>query len=221
LPADEIERLQRWVLNVGSGPATRKGLHPAFHRQEWTEVRLDIEPRVAPDIVGTMVSMPQIKDGTFDAIWSSHNVEHLHAFEVPLAMAEFRRVLRPDGFALITCPDIASIAKLVVEGRLEDVAYVSPAGPITALDMLFGHSASVAAGQSHMAHNTGFTLRRLADKLVAAGFREVRAMKGGSYDLWVLALVGAMDLAKDCLSGTPQATLLQDPHEAAPSARTA
>ncbi|MFG1463062.1 methyltransferase domain-containing protein [Xanthobacter sp. DSM 24535] len=212
---------QRWVLNVGSGPAGRSKLHTAFHRREWTEVRLDIEPRVEPDIIGSMVSMPQIKDGTFDAIWSSHNIEHLHAHEVPLAMGEFRRVLRGNGFALITCPDVAAIAKLVVEGRLEDVAYVSPAGPITALDMLFGHSASIAAGQIHMAHNTGFTLKRLADRLVAAGFREVRAMKGPSYDLWVVALAGTMELAASCLEGTGQAALLRDPTEAAPRELTA
>src|SRR5665213_540831 len=39
--------------------------------------------------------------------------------------------------------------------------YTSPAGPITPLDMLFGHSDSIASGHLYMAHKTGFTCASL------------------------------------------------------------
>ena len=74
-----------------------------------------------------------------------------------MALAEFKRVLRPEGFALITLPDLEAVAALIVDHGLDHVAYTAAAGPITALDMLFGHVGSVTRGLLHMAHNTGFT----------------------------------------------------------------
>lgn len=178
------------VLNTGSGPYDAKKLHPAFHKQTWTEVRLDIDVRVNPDLVGSVTDMRGfVADASFDAIWSSHNVEHLHTHEVGQAFAEFSRILKPDGFALITCPDLTAIARMIVEGRAEAVAYNSPAGPIKALDMLYGHSASIASGNSFMAHNTGFTTERLATVALDAGFAEVRVGRGHFHDLWALALM--------------------------------
>lgn len=181
--------MHRTVLNIGSGPARPEKLHAAFRGKGWREVRLDIDPAVQPDIVGSMTAMgTAVADGSIDAIWSSHNIEHLHAHEIPVALAEFRRVLKPDGFALITCPDVEAIAALVTEKGLDAVAYVSPAGPVTPLDMLFGHGASIAAGHGFMAHRTGFTVQRLARMVLEARFAEVRLAKG-RFDLWALCLM--------------------------------
>jgi len=44
----------------------------------WKEIRLDIDPANAPDILGTMLDMPAVADGSVDAIYSSHNIEHLY-----------------------------------------------------------------------------------------------------------------------------------------------
>lgn len=197
----------RRVLNAGSGPASPLKLHAAFRRPGWAETRFDIEPSVKPDVLGSIVDMVEVASGSFDALWSSHNIEHIHSFQVPLALKEFRRILKPTGFALITCPDIERVAQLVVAGRLEEVAYVSPAGPITALDMLFGHSASIARGHVSMSHNTGFTVERLGNALIAAGFREVRVVKGHSYDLWALAAATTLDDPLQVMAGTPEGAL--------------
>ena len=78
----------------------------------------------------------------------------------------------------------------------EDVAYVSPVGPITALDMVFGHAASIAKGNLFMAHKTGFTEDRIARLLLEARFEEVLVTKGRSYDLFALALTPAADKAQ-------------------------
>jgi predicted SAM-dependent methyltransferase len=37
-----------------------------------------------------------------DALYSSHNIEHVFAHEVVPTLKEFRRVLKPDGFVVIT-----------------------------------------------------------------------------------------------------------------------
>jgi predicted SAM-dependent methyltransferase len=177
------------VLNTGSGAYAPERLHAVFRKPNWTEVRLDIDRLANPDIIGSTADLEQIGDASFDAIWCSHNLEHLHTHEVPEALVGFRRVLKADGFALITTPDLEAIAELVVNGRLEETAYQSPAGPIRALDMLFGLSTAIAAGSIYMAHNTGFTTERLGRLLIEAGFFEVLTKRGNSYDLWALALM--------------------------------
>jgi len=183
--AAQIEMLR--VLHVGCGPANPKKLPQLFRSADWQEIRLDIDPAVAPDILGTMTDMAEVADGSMDALYSSHNVEHLYAHEVPLAFAEFFRVLKPGGFAVVTCPDLQSLGQLLAEGKLEDQAYVSPAGPITPLDILYGLRTAVARGNHFMAHKTGYTNQTLGHKLVQAGFGPVRVSKGQCFDLWARA----------------------------------
>ena len=77
-----------------------------------------------------MTSMVAVADQSVDAVFSSHNIEHLYPHEIPLAVAEFLRVLKMDGFAVITCPDLQSVAVLVAQDKLTEPAYVSPAGPL-------------------------------------------------------------------------------------------
>jgi predicted SAM-dependent methyltransferase len=175
------------VLNVGCGYPLRQKLHPHFHGPEWREVRLDLDPAVRPDIVCSITDMAPVSADAVDAIWSSHNLEHLQRHEVPSALAEFFRVLRPGGFLLLTLPDLQNVARLVVEDRLEDQAYTSSSGPITALDMIFGHTASLARGHSLMAHRTGFTARTLQKVLTEAGFVEITVRRGSAFDLWATA----------------------------------
>lgn len=176
------------LLHVGCGTASPKRMPACFQRPEWREIKLDIDPEVKPDIVASMTHMPMVADTSVDAVWSSHNLEHLENHEVPTALAEIRRVLRPGGFALINLPNLERIAQLIAEGRLEDVLYTAPAGPVTPLDMLYGHAPSIQRGNVFMAHRTGFTAKRLGTQLTAAGFAEVRVTPGTSYDLWAVAI---------------------------------
>ena len=186
-------RLQgrKHLLHVGCGSAPKERLPECFRTGDWNEIRLDIDPAVKPDIVASLTDMSAVRSGIIDAVWSSHSLEHLEDFQVPAALAEIRRVLKPGGFALITMPDLEFIAKLVSEGKGDDVLYTSPAGPITPLDMMFGHKRSIANGNHYMAHRTGFTAQRLKTKLAEAGFAEVRVLPGRSYDLWAVAVTGA------------------------------
>jgi predicted SAM-dependent methyltransferase len=172
------------VLNVGCGYPMRQKLHRHFHGPEWREIRLDLDPAVQPDIVCSITDISPVAADWVDAVWSSHNLEHLQRHEVPLALAEFLRVLKPHGLLLLTLPDLQQVARLVAEDRLEESAYVSQSGPITPLDMIFGHTASLARGNQFMAHRTGFTARSLHKLLIEAGFVEVTLRQGASFDLW-------------------------------------
>ena len=134
---DGSAALSKTVLNVGCGYPLRQKLHRHFHGPEWHEIRLDLDPAVQPDIVCSMTDIRPVAANSVDAVWSSHDLEHLQRQEVPLALAEFLRVLKPQGLLLLTLPDLQQVARLVVEDRLEDSAYISQSGPITPLDMIF------------------------------------------------------------------------------------
>jgi SAM-dependent methyltransferase len=176
------------VLNAGSGPASARQLHPSFQRRLWQEVRFDIDPQAKPDVVGSITDMSGlVASESFDAVWSSHSLEHLYAHEVSTALQEFRRILKPEGFALITSPDLEAVVSLVLRYGVDHVAYVSPMGPITPLDMMFGHSGSIARGNTFMAHHTGFTCASLGQLLLQAGF-SIALVKREGLDLWALAL---------------------------------
>ncbi|MBB3998892.1 hypothetical protein [Aureimonas pseudogalii] len=94
---------------------------------------------------------------------------------------------KPSSFAVVTCPNLQSIAQLLAEGKLEEAAYTAPAGPITPLDILYGYRPSIARGNHFMAHRTGYTNRTLGEKLAAAGFAKVTVSKGECFDLWARA----------------------------------
>jgi SAM-dependent methyltransferase len=179
--------ITKTVLNVGCGYPLRQRLHRHFEGPDWREIRLDIDPRVRPDVICSITDMRPVASESVDAVWSSHNLEHIYRHEVPAALGEFIRVLKPGGFLLVTLPDLQQIAELIVADHLDDEAYMSPSGPVTPLDMVFGHTPSLALGYSFMAHKTGFTLRSLQALLNDAGFVDIRLQRGSAFDLWATA----------------------------------
>ena len=181
------------LLHVGCGRKRKDQTTPGFNTSEWTELRLDIDPNVQPDIVGSLLEMSAVADASVDAVYSSHNIEHLYAHEVPLALKEFVRVLKPDGFLVVTCPDLQSVCALIAEDKLAEPAYLSPAGPISPIDILYGYRPRLAEGNYFMAHRCGFTLRFLIATLQANGFPAAAGKRRpADFDLWVAAGRGAM-----------------------------
>ncbi|MCW2286615.1 SAM-dependent methyltransferase [Rhodoblastus acidophilus] len=199
------------ILNAGSGARMAGRLPAIFNEQEWTEVRLDISPANEPDIVGSIVDMrAQVGDAAVDVLYSSHAIEHLYAHEVIPAFREFRRVLKPGGVAIVTCPSLLAICRFILAEGAEAIAYDSPAGAIRPIDMLYGHSEFIANGATAMAHRTGFTGQRLGRVAMNAGFSEVRVIEGGCFDIWGLLLTPetSWDWLKQLLTGSPLEPLL-------------
>ena len=178
------------LLHIGCGPKHKDRTTHGFNNDTWHEIRLDIDPMVLPDVTGTMTDMATVASASVQGIFSSHNIEHLYPHEVPIALAEFSRVLSDDGFAVITCPDLQSVCALIAEDKLIDAAYTSPAGPIAPLDILYGFRRSMAEGNLYMAHRCGFTRKVLHATLQVAGFGAVATLARGRapfFDLWALA----------------------------------
>jgi predicted SAM-dependent methyltransferase len=183
-------------LHVGCGPKRKDRTTKVL--SQWTELRFDIDESVKPDLVGTMTDMSTVSSESVDAVFSSHNIEHLYPHEVPIALAEFLRVLKPNGIAVITCPDLKSVCALIAEDKLTEPAYESPAGPISPIDILYGHRSAMARGNLYMAHRCGFTQKVLTATLQAAGFKSVASMSRGHpyFDLWAVASKEALSEAQ-------------------------
>jgi len=181
------------VLHVGCGSSTIASMPPGFRDGSWRELRFDINPACNVDFVGTMTDMRAIASGSMDALYSSHNIEHVYAHEVHGVLREFHRVLKPDGFAVVTCPDVVSVARQIAEGRIEEPLYRSPSGPIFALDIIYGHSGAIMRGETYMAHRTGFSQRTLGLHGQQAGFaRVVVRARPEKFDLWMVATKAAV-----------------------------
>lgn len=178
-------------LHVGSGSKRKDKTAAGFNRPEWSEIRLDIDPGVSPDIVSDMTDMAAVASASVEALFSSHNIEHLYLHQVPVALGEFRRVLKPAGFAVIGCPDLQSMAALIAEDKLHEPAYQSPAGGITPHDTLYGFGTQLARGYLHMAHRCGFTRSSLIQALLAAGFGRV-GVRRRRFELWAVATDSAL-----------------------------
>ena len=175
-------------LHVGCGPARKADITAGFNNDDWQEIRFDIDPSCKPDIIGTIVNMSAVADKSVDAIYSSHNIEHVFAHEVGHVLSEFKRVLADDGFVVLTCPDLQSVCEAVAADRLLEPIYQSPAGPIAPLDVLYGLRSSIAAGNHYMAHKCGFTFSVLCKLFLDSGFKSVYGgRRPQAFDLWVVA----------------------------------
>jgi hypothetical protein len=178
----------RKFLHVGCGHARREHTTKGFNDASWQEIRFDIDPACAPDILGTIVDMSQVSDASVEAIFSAHSIEHVYAHEVPRVIKEFWRILADDGFVVLTCPDLQSICQEVARDRLLEPLYTSESGPIAPLDVLYGHRPSIAAGRHHMAHKCGFTYSTLSGSFFSCGFRKVYGgRRPQAFDLWIIA----------------------------------
>lgn len=146
---------ERVLVNVGCGPRNSVTL-PAYF-DTWRQLRVDVDPSVQPDIIADLTDLAPIPDCSADAVWAAHCVEHLYEYQVRIALAEFRRILREDGFVCVIVPDLQAVAQYFVADQAHDPLYHSPAGPVTPHDVFFGFSAAIASGRTSMAHRCGFT----------------------------------------------------------------
>jgi len=168
--ADRME--PKHVLHVGCGGTPL----PAGQFDGCQEIRLDIDPAVNPDVVGSITDIPLLSE-TVDVVYSAHNLEHVADHEVPLALSEFYRVLKHGGRVVLEVPDVQAVAEAIPRIGLNGVLYQSPGGPISPADVLYGWRKAVAGGNGFYAHKTGFTKETLETSLAKAQFRNVTVVR--------------------------------------------
>ena len=174
-------------LHVGCGPQNQSSCL-GFNYDNWKEIRFDIDKKVKPDIEGTLTDMKLVETGSVDAVYSSHNIEHIFPHEVPIALREFYRVLKEDGMVVITCPDLQSVCEAVVQDKLLEPLYESDIGPISPIDILYGHRGFIAQGNEYMAHKGGFTYSVLDKAFYEAGFKiRYGGRRPAAWDLFIVA----------------------------------
>lgn len=157
------------VLYVGGGASKL----PIWY-EGCTGVMLDIDPKLEPDILADMCDMGDI--GQFDHVLSIHSLEHLYPDDVPKALKEFYRVLKPGGTVLIFVPDLEGVS------ATNEVLYESLGGPISGLDLIYGGRQLVAYSR-YMAHHTGFMSDTLQAAMEAAGFQNVVTQRLSCHNL--------------------------------------
>jgi predicted SAM-dependent methyltransferase len=182
--------MPRW-LNVGCGPKG-SGLQPPGLKVNagWAELRLDSDLAVQPDVLAPAHDLSALEDGCMDAVFSSHCIEHLYLDQAVPALCEWRRVLQPEGFLLLVCPDLQAAAEMVAHDRLFEVAYAG----IRPYDIIFSHQGLVAQGRaqghSFMEHKSGYTLSTLRQFVNEAGFAVHAGMRlRPRFELWLIASV--------------------------------
>jgi ubiquinone/menaquinone biosynthesis C-methylase UbiE len=165
--------MARKVLNVGGNS---KDIAMPNIYNGWTQVWLDIDPRVNPDVLCDARELSTLTANTYDAIYCSHNLEHYYRHDVKKVLAGFYHVLKKDGFAHITVPDMRAVMQVFIENDMDinDELYISEAGPITVQDVMYGWGKEIErSGNDFFAHKTGFTEKSLIATLIDAGFYQV------------------------------------------------
>lgn len=165
----ELLKMKR-LLNVGGGS---KSIQLPQEYNGCEHLLLDIDPAGKPDIILDGRKLIELPAAQFDAIYCSHNLEHYFHHDVPKVLNGFFHVLKPGGFAQIRVPDLIELMRIVVQKNmdLEEQLYVSAAGPIATLDVIYGFGRQIeTSGNDFFAHKTGFSKQSLTRAVEKAGF---------------------------------------------------
>ena len=184
-------------LHIGCGPKRKDSTTKVFNSDSWEEVTLDIDKGVNPDILGTMTDLSMIEDSSFDAIYSSHNIEHLFLYDALVAVKEFYRILKSTGYILVVCPDIISTCEAIVEkGPLEPLYYIKNKKTgetskdlwVSGIDILYGWRRAINAENNFMAHKFGYSEKSLRLLFSQNKFKSIASItRKSQYDINLLA----------------------------------
>lgn len=146
------------ILNVGFGGIAIKDLLYTEVFDGMREISLDIDNKFNPDILADVTDISHVPDNYVTCAYTSHMIEHIDYFKVPSVIRELLRVCKPGGYVRILTPNLQSIGEKVASGDLLDVVYDSAGGPISPIDIIYGHRHSVHRNRvDFMRHRTGFS----------------------------------------------------------------
>jgi predicted O-linked N-acetylglucosamine transferase (SPINDLY family)/predicted SAM-dependent methyltransferase len=133
---------------------------------------LNVQPGPDVDYIGNCTELGQFADGSVQEVYASHVLEHLgYKAELPRALAEFHRVLRAGGRALISVPDFDILCRLFLDTRHGMMERYS------VMRMAFGGQMD-----EHDYHHVGLNYEFLSKYLFDAGFSRIERV--GRFDLF-------------------------------------
>jgi len=146
------------VLNVGFGGMAISELLYTEVFEGMREISLDIDNKFNPDILADITDISHIPNNYVNCAYTSHMIEHIDYFRLPSVISELLRVCKPNGYVRILTPNLQSIGEKVASGDLLDIVYESAGGPISPIDIIYGHRHSIHKNRvDFMRHRTGFS----------------------------------------------------------------
>jgi predicted SAM-dependent methyltransferase len=126
-------------------------------------VVLNARPGEHVDLVADLRDLSSVASGSFDLVYASHVLEHLgYVRDLPHALTELARVLRPRGRLCVSVPDLPTLCRLYADPD------ATPQERFHLMRVMFG-------GQTHAYdfHYVGFDREYLTGLFVSAGFSAV------------------------------------------------
>ena len=129
----------------------------------WVHIDLCDLPHI--DHNSSIDDLSMFPNDTVDLIYSSHSLGYFDPEQIPIVLAEWRRVLKKDGTLRIAVPDFEALIKLyATTGEIESIL-----GP------LYGRmKIETKTDEKMLYHKTAFTFDSLEKVLQANGFSDVR-----------------------------------------------
>lgn len=142
-------------LNVGAGDRKVPG---------WVGVDAD-SSRECADVVADARSIP-LEDGVASELMAIHLIEHFYVWEVPDALNEWRRLLRPGGRLVLELPDLLRSCRNLISGKR---SYGRHPDQLS----MWGLYGDPTSKNPYMSHKWGWTFDTLAPVVVSVGFEQV------------------------------------------------
>ncbi|MCE9556680.1 MAG: methyltransferase domain-containing protein [Planctomycetes bacterium] len=159
-PVNAPDAAEPFRLHIG-------GIHP---KAGWKI--LNVQPGEHVDYIGTCSDLSRFADGSVAEIYASHVYEHLgYQEELPTALREAHRVLKPEGLLLISVPNLEVLCQLFLHQSLngEQRFHI--------MRMMFGGQMD-----QHDFHKVGLTFEFIQHFAGVTGFRELRRLE--KFDLF-------------------------------------
>ena len=149
-------------INFAAGKQTWDGFYCIDAVQHPKATRaLDLCHAFEFDKEGALLNPVPLSDGSAEEVHSYHFVEHVHAWQAPAVIAEFRRLLKPGGLLVLECPNLELAAKNLLAGLPQNM-------------WMFPFYGDPGHKDPFMCHKFGYTPSSLEALVRSAGFGSVK-----------------------------------------------
>lgn len=132
-------------------------LHPKAPRQPELLHVVEFE---ANGVVRNPLPLP---DGCATELQAMHAIEHVHEWEAPQLLLEWRRLLAPGGALILELPNIEAAARNLLAGRSKQMT-------------MFAFYGDGSHKDPFMCHKYGYTPASITELVTASGFIKARVL---------------------------------------------